>query len=66
MSKLLSHRINTLLLNARAPFPSEVQDAHEFVRKWRFEQRLRLVSRPDDTARDSDSDDSGDDPLEAA
>ena len=52
---LLSHRINTLLLNANAPFPSEVKDAHSFVRDWRFSQRLKLV-RSDDNLRDRDSD----------
>ena len=53
---LLSHRINTLLLNANAPFPSEINDGHQIVRQWRMEQRLRLV-RPDGSVRDRDSDD---------
>lgn len=57
---LLSHRINTLLLRANAPFPSEVNDAHEFVRKWRVEQRLKLV-RHNDSVCDRDSDDIGSD-----
>ena len=49
---LLSHRINSLLLNARAPFPSEVKDGHELVKHWRLEQRLRLVAGLDATDRD--------------
>ena len=54
---LLSHRINTLLLNANAPFPSEVNDGHAIVRQWRLEQRLKLV-RPDHDICNRDSDDS--------
>lgn len=57
-ANLLSHRINQLLLNARAPFPSEVRDAHELVRKWRYEQRLKLV-RPDGSICDRDTDFAG-------
>lgn len=45
MSELLSRRINTLLLNARAPFPSQVKTAKEAIMAWRREQRLRLVER---------------------
>lgn len=56
MSTLLSHRINTLLLNIKAPFPSETDDGHSIVRKWRLEQRLNLV-RPDPDFRDRDSSD---------
>jgi hypothetical protein len=59
---LLSHRISTLLLNAKAPFPSEVTDAHDFIRKRRMSQRLRLLERPDDSVRGRDSDDPGNDP----
>ncbi len=54
---LLSHRINTLLLNAKSPFPSEVNDGHAIVRQWRLEQSLKLV-RPDHDICDRDSDDS--------
>lgn len=61
VGSLLSHRINTLLLNAKAPFPSEVNDGHSAVRNWRLEQRLKLV-RPDHDLRDRDSDDSDPDP----
>ena len=57
-ANLLSHRINQLLLNARAPFPSEVRDAHELVRKWRYEQRLKLV-RPDGSVCDRGADPAG-------
>lgn len=53
MTELLSHRINTLLLNARAPFPSEIKEAKDAVRSWRREQRLHLVAdRRDDGLRD--------------
>ncbi len=51
---LLSHRINTLLLNANAPFPSEIRDSHQLVKEWRCEQRLRLV-RPECDAYDRGS-----------
>lgn len=53
---LLSHRINTLLLNANAPSPSEVRDSHQLVREWRYECRtkLRLV-RPERDADDRGS-----------
>ena len=51
---LLSHRINTLLLNANAPFPSEIRDSHQLVKEWRCEQRLRLV-RPERDADDRGS-----------
>ena len=50
---LLAHRINTLLLNANAPFPSEVKDGHDMVLQWRRASRLRLV--PDNRS-DADSD----------
>jgi hypothetical protein len=43
MTTLLAHRINTLLLNPQAPFPSEVRDGHELVLQWRRASRLRLV-----------------------
>ena len=56
---LLAHRINTLLLNANAPFPSEVRDGHELVLQWRRFSKLRLV--PDDS-RNADCD--GDDTLD--
>lgn len=57
---LISHRINTLLLNANAPFPSEVKDGHDMVLQWRRSSRLRLV--PDNRSdADSDGGDSVDD-----
>lgn len=40
---LLAHRINTLLLNANAAFPSQVKDAKDMVKEWRNAQRCRLV-----------------------
>ena len=55
MSTLLSHRINTLLLNPAAPFPSQTRDSHEFIKAWRNRQRLRLIARPDDFLRDRDT-----------
>ena len=54
VDSLLSHRINTLLLNANAPFPSEVRDGRELVRNWRMAQRLRLVDNFDAVDHDSD------------
>ena len=43
MSALLNHRISTLLLNAKAPFPSEIRDSRDMVKGWRNAQRCRLV-----------------------
>lgn len=40
---LLKHHIAMLHLNPHAPFPSETRDVHELVRRWRYEQRLKLV-----------------------
>lgn len=60
---LLRHRIQTLRLDRTSPFPSEVQDGHDFVRKWRLEQRLKLVRRDGDL-RDRDSDDTAVDPVD--
>jgi len=64
MKTLLSHRINeTLMLNRNAPFPSEVRDGHDLVRKWRYEQRkLELVRSERDPDRGR-TDDLGDDPV---
>lgn len=39
----LSRRINQLLLNTKAPFPSEVRDSRDMVKGWRNAQRCRLV-----------------------
>jgi hypothetical protein len=56
-SSLLSHRINTLLLNAKSPFPSEIRDGQQMVKEWRHAQRkFRLVTVPADRTDDSDSD----------
>lgn len=54
---LLSEHIKTLHLRRDAPFPSEAKDAHEAVRNWRHEQRIKLVRRGDDSRawRDPDS-----------
>ena len=54
---LLRHHIAMLHLNPNAPFPSEVRDVHEMVRRWRYEQRLKLV-RPErsDAGRHPDGD----------
>lgn len=65
VTTLLAHRIKTFTLRRDAPFPSEIRDAHDLVRNWRFAQRLHLV-RSDDSVRTRDSDDSDTDPLEAA
>lgn len=45
---LLPHRINTLLLNANAAFPSQAKDAKHLIKEWRYEQRCKLV-RSDDS-----------------
>lgn len=65
MSELLRHRLATLTLKKDSPFPSEIRDAYDLARNWRFAQRLHLV-RSDDFVRTRDSDDSDTDPLEAA
>lgn len=39
----LRQRMQQLRLREQAPFPSEVRDGHELVRRWRFEQRVKLV-----------------------
>jgi len=59
MTPLLRYHIGTLRLRTDAPFPSEVIDAHDFIRKWRMSQRLHLLQRPDSDVRcrDSDTDD---------
>jgi hypothetical protein len=67
MSGLLSHRINQLLLNANASFPSQARDAKEMINEWRHEQRpkFRVVrSDADDPAVSADrvSDGRADDP----
>lgn len=46
MTTLLAHRINTLLLNPHASFPSERHDSAELIKEWRREQRCKLVPRP--------------------
>ena len=57
MKTLLSHRIlETLTLNRDAPFPSEIRDGHDLVRKWRHEQRLRLVRDIHSRSADNDCD----------
>lgn len=61
MSVLLNNHIRQLHLRNDAPFPSEVRDAHELVRNWRFSQRLKLV-RSDDPVCRGDSDDADSDP----
>lgn len=43
MSGLLSHRINTLLLDANRAFPSQVRDSKEMLKEWRRGQRCRIV-----------------------
>lgn len=55
-TSLLSHRINTLLLNANASFPSQAQDSRQLIKDWRHECRtkLRLV-RPERDADDRGS-----------
>ncbi len=43
MSDLLKFHIRNLHLREDAPFPSDVTDAREFIRKYRLTQRLRVV-----------------------
>ncbi len=51
MSLLLNYYIRSLHLRRDAPFPSEVQDGHELVRRWRTEQRLKLIRQTDEQRR---------------
>jgi hypothetical protein len=43
MSDLLEFHIRNLRLREDAPFPSEMNDAREFIRKYRLRNRLRVV-----------------------
>ena len=52
MSKLLSDRIKDLHLRPNAPYPSEVQDAHEMILQWRRTQRLKVVPKEQERDRD--------------
>ena len=54
MTRILHDRIQSLHLNADAPFPSEVRNAHDLILQWRRTQRLHSV-RTDDDMRDRDS-----------
>lgn len=62
---LLSHRIQTLMLNKDASFPSQAQDAKDMIKEHQRAQRCRLVSTGRsslDAVRDyllSDRDDDG-------
>jgi hypothetical protein len=47
MSKLLSDRIRDLHLRPNAPYPSEIRDAHQLVREWRYERRRLELVRTD-------------------
>lgn len=40
---LIKHHIRNIKLRADAPFPSEIRDAQQLVRRWRYEQRCKLV-----------------------
>ena len=46
MTSLLSHRIQTLLLNLNAAYPSQAQDAKQMIKDWRHEQRPRFSVVP--------------------
>lgn len=50
MTRILHDRIKDLHLNAQAPFPSEVFDAHELILQWRSRQRLHVVEPDRDDA----------------
>ena len=54
MTRILHDRIQSLHLNADAPYPSEVRDARELILQWRRTQRLHSV-RCDADLRDCDS-----------
>ncbi len=56
MTKLMRYHIGTLRLRDDAPFPSQVTSAHEFIRRWRHDQRLRVVRGCGDSAGSRDSD----------
>lgn len=45
MTKLLSDRIKELHLRPNAPYPSEVQDAHEMILEWRRTQQLHKMQQ---------------------
>ena len=57
MTKLLSDRIKELHLRPNAPYPSQVTDARDFIRRFRESQRLQLVVDP---VSDRDFDDNDD------
>ena len=60
---LLSHRINTLLLNANASFPSQSKGAKEMINDWRRTQRPRFHLVPSGpSAADLSADSVCDDP----
>lgn len=61
-SGLLSHRINQLLLNANASFPSQSKDAKEMINDWRRTQRCRLVVPSDSRSSGVSADSVCDDP----
>ena len=54
MTRILHDRIQSLHLNADAPFPSEVRNAHDLILQWRRTRRLQSV-RCDSDLRDRDS-----------
>ncbi len=43
MTPLMRYHLGTLRLRQDAPFPSQIVSAHELIRRWRHEQRLRIV-----------------------
>jgi hypothetical protein len=47
---LIKHRIQTLMLNEFASFPSQVKDAKDMIKEWRRDQRCRLVVYADPRA----------------
>ncbi len=40
---LIKHRIQTLMLNEFASFPSQARDAKQMIKDWRHSQRMHLV-----------------------
>jgi len=40
---LIKHRIQTLMLNLDAAYPSQARDAKQMIKDWRHSQRMHLV-----------------------
>ena len=60
---LIKHRIQTLMLNEFASFPSQAQDARQMIKDWRHECRPRFSVVPSGrSAADISADSLPDDP----